>query len=579
VAAAVTALAAAAGALAAGDDGSSSSLQFMSPKGLVESDGSPHEVVEHRSALFGAADFGKYNLLSLKIKVVEEEKDDAAKGKFCPSDLPNEEVRDKILVINGFASCNFIREAAIAQNSGASALIVIENKCLESNARSGSAKWKDHCSSLGQPIPVLNYMGGSDPSVTIPAMLVSRKEGLRLIECQKQAEHKLSVENSVTGVNCTSSSDGATPVLSLRWNIPQADKVTMELWTSSLLNADIFVKPLWVQHVVPKIIDHVNFQPRYFVWDGTLLGCRDPDQPHHCEDACHNAGRYCHFDPDGFNSGKISGRDVSKENLRQLCAFKANQDQQDKWWKYISLVAERCTGKEGGDTFDNDHYYTEKCSEKMHEDAGLTFSKTQKCIEDAGGYDNDKDKINSELQEELELRKNKDIERLPSLIVNGRNVDFGVSNLNILSAVCAAFERNSRPGFCSCVMAYSPELDDADVDNYIIECFGPPTASPVSPPSNEDGGSQSSSGITFGSLIVVLFFVIGGLVGGFLVFRQRDRQRLRSEFHEDVRNIMGEYMRLDGEGDQRGGFAGGSSRNGASRVSQDDTYQPVVELS
>jgi len=132
---------------------------------------------------------------------------------------------------------------------------------------------------------------------------------------------------------------------------------------------------------MPKLVDHAEFTPKYYVWDGDKLGCTNDKTKSHCQDACHNKGKYCHMDPDKLGGGHISGRHISQENLRQHCAFKRNQGSKEaklKWWKYVALVADNCLGK-----FDVDQYFTEECSKAMHERAQISFAEGRMVMESA----------------------------------------------------------------------------------------------------------------------------------------------------------------------------------------------------
>jgi hypothetical protein len=564
-AALATALAGAWAQRAAGD--SASSIQFTAPKALLDAKGAPHviDASHHKSALFGASDFGRNNQLSLQVAVDRQARDSTL---LCPG-AASALAKDSLLLVDGYADCSFVMEAQVAQTRGAKALLVMENKCLALDVAANSLKnaaWGDHCKEVGM-ISEINYMGGVDATIRIPSMIISRWEGMRLYECYMQATGA-ALDKPLTDAQCKA---GEKPVVQMRWNIPQLKKVAFDLWTSSMLNADLFVKDTWAAVIMPKLIDLTEFQPRYFVWDGNRTGCTGAERSKSCEEGCHNKYLYCHDNP--YDISKMNGRDISQENLRQYCAFMSNSDRagQLKWWKYVALVAEKCTGRNASTTWDDKRYYTEDCSKEMHKQAGLDYTATtDKCIANGGGYGVN-DGVNKDWAKMLNFRSQLEIERLPTLIVNGKVVDFGSSLQNVLSALCSGFDASVRPDWCACI-----ENDITSEQAMVDACFRGIT--PTMPPP-----VVIESGIGIGMVLLIVVLVCAALVAAFMVVRQRDRHRMRSEFHEDVRNIMGEYMRMDQEEEDRanrpatrGSFLG-FSRSGQGRANDSGNMQIELE--
>mmetsp|Transcript_15213 Transcript_15213/g.28011 ORF Transcript_15213/g.28011 Transcript_15213/m.28011 type:complete len:567 (-) Transcript_15213:57-1757(-) len=552
-------------AAALGDDTTEGSSQLLitGPASLL-TDNIPIDVRDHRSALFGAADYGSKNALQARLAVLSEGDDDS----FCPDiddilKLTSDSKVPIVILLDGFRRCKFVTEAAMVAQAGGGGLLVMEDKCLESNQGKSDA-FKKHCDGLQSGyIKELGYMSGNDNSIAIPSMLISHYRGRQLLECYKQS---LGEDiTSVTGVSC---SKDHPIIVNMRWNIPQERTVSFDLWTSSLLDVDVFVREEWYELVMPELYKISSFTPRYFVWDGVALGCKL--EAGTCKDACHNSGRYCHFDPDGLDQGSITGRDVSRENMRQACAFQQVQQSpkdQLKWWKYVGLIARDCTGQKKV-------YYTEECSKEKHKEAGLSFEETMDCITKYGGYEVDGGE-NALWESELDARNNMELDRLPTLIVNGKIVDFGASLKNVISAICAGIERSWQPDFCPCVTS----LSSFDSEVLANTCFGgssPPT--PFSP-------SSDSSGSSFGSIFftLVLLCCFGGAVL-YAVLKRRE-SRMRSEVYEDMRNIMGEYMSMEPDDEspvRSNSFMARFSRSGASSSNNnngDEPYQPVVELS
>jgi hypothetical protein len=61
------------------------------------------------------------------------------------------------------------------------------------------------------------------------------------------------------------------------------------------------------------------FTPHMSISDGIPTNCQQEDGENLCVNLCTNNGRSCSADPDG--NGGISGADVVRESLRQLCIW------------------------------------------------------------------------------------------------------------------------------------------------------------------------------------------------------------------------------------------------------------------
>uniref|UniRef100_A0A7S2WCT3 Vacuolar sorting receptor thioredoxin-like domain-containing protein n=1 Tax=Mucochytrium quahogii TaxID=96639 RepID=A0A7S2WCT3_9STRA len=511
---------------------SASKLTVLKPKGVFEND-----AISHSSSLFGDSNFGPGNGVTATVKVVKREPN----SNHCPADMSALD-SGVVLLLSGFDSCTFVNMAIHAQGVGAVGLIVVQDKCLKTNYETKGDEFKKYCDSLnGGTVDALSYMGGVSNAVHIPAMIISRYDALKIQECNETPEKK------ITGVTCDSS-----VLLMMRWNIPQETKVDWELWSSALLNADIFTKRYWWETIIPEIDAVTTFTPRFFVWDGKKLGCSEKKD--HCQDACHNKNRYCHYDPDGLGKGRISGQSISQENMRQSCAYQqVAEGSTVSWWKYVACVADKCTEKNKEKQAD---FYSEACSKECHGQADLDFSKTMECVKVNGGYGEDSG-VNTLWEAELEARKGTKIERLPTLVVNGKMVDFGTSLKNVLGALCSAFK--DPPSFCPCVQGNDVNL--AQDSSLLDTCM--------------KNIKQPDTGIGYFTLFLILSLVVGSLVAGFLFIRRKERRQMRSEFHEDMRNIMGEYMRMDGDGNIAGDVDGSFLNGGEGTNGQ---YQHVVEL-
>jgi len=385
--------------------------------------------LEHQSATFGTPDLlGEFSHAEQKMKLYETNSQDS---NLCPT-FSRDMGSKGILLIDGYYDCPYTKLAREAQEAGMVGVVVAEKSyaCTLGKYPEWYKKQAEGRHGCKDTLPHMTGKFASD--ITIPAVIISRLDAERLKDCFKQVVNKA---NKTTDVECT-----AVPELEMKWNLNPHDKVSWELWTSSLLNRDVFADSYFYKMVLPRLQNISTFQPRFFVWNGTELGCRDSKK---CGDACHNKNRYCHMDPDGLNTGDYSGIRMSQENMRQYCVFKTNSEQ-IKWWKYISLIAEKCSrAANGRRPFDVD------CSKECHADAGLNFDATMKCITDNGGYGVDDDRKNSAWEEELRDRNEIDLQRLPTITVNGRIIEAELTLKIVLEAICGGFIRKKDQNFAN----------------------------------------------------------------------------------------------------------------------------------
>lgn len=109
--------------------------------------------------------------------------------------------------------------------------------------------------------------------------------------------------------------------------------------------------------------------PHYVLW--RCQSCA-PDYRNDTDD-CVSGGQYCAPDPDG--DGRLVGRDVVMEDLRQICIYKQSLERNKPhlWWDYVSEFYERCPLAE----------FDEKCSKKAMRRAGVKEKDIDKCVADS----------------------------------------------------------------------------------------------------------------------------------------------------------------------------------------------------
>jgi hypothetical protein len=280
--------------------------------------------------------------------------------------------------------------------------------------------------------------------------------------------------------NAVKSASGAT--IKMQWDIKSKKVVDYELWTSAEDRYGSEFKRDF-QETALKLIEKTNFKPRYYIVDGwsSFWHCNRPQG--RCGSQCLSNGKYCGPDPDDDLDKGVSGADVTRENLRQLCiwdvvsADKDNKKDQMKWWCYVNDFGESCftpggESMQSGDTF-------EKCSYDLMDTHGIDRAKVKDCVDKSF---TEGETSNVKLDQEIEDRKNFGILVLPTPVVNGvvlrgeTQFSGGSFEKNVANAICNAF--TNPPEACAEIIHPSLQIGNARVQAAIK--FAYKDASPLS---------------------------------------------------------------------------------------------------
>ncbi|KAJ6826871.1 vacuolar-sorting receptor 1-like [Iris pallida] len=308
--------------------------------------------------------------------------------------------------------CFFTTKAWNAQNAGAAAILVADNKV--------------------EPLITMDTPeednGGDDhrENITIPSALVSQRFGDSL---KKALE-----DGDMVNVN-----------LDWRESLPHPDeRVEYEFWTNSndecgpKCDSQIdFVKNFKGAAQILEQKGYTQFTPHYITWycpEAFILSKQ-------CKSQCINHGRYCAPDPEQDFSRGYDGKDVVVQNLRQVCLFKvANETGKPwLWWDYVTDFAIRCPMKE--------KKYTKECAEEVIRSLGVDIRKINDCIGDP-----EADEHNPVLKAEQDAQIGKDsrgdVTILPTLVINNRQYRGKLDKGAVLKAICAGFQETTEPAVC-----------------------------------------------------------------------------------------------------------------------------------
>ncbi len=235
----------------------------------------------------------------------------------------------------------------------------------------------------------------------------------------------------------------------MEWNLPLLTNANLELWTSCEDDAGADFK-LDFKETMLRLISHVTFQPRFFIYDGHALKC---DSKYNCKTQCLSNGKYCGRDPSGKIGDGVEGMDVVMENLRQMCIWKVLNDdvragsprtELMKWWCYANDFSDQCFDFGGeAEITESDDFVA--CSQRVMESHDISVADVSQCVLSSYKDKGKKTESNSMLDGEISDRQEYAILTLPTAIVNGRELrgqtQYGTTmETNVARAVCQGFE-------------------------------------------------------------------------------------------------------------------------------------------
>ncbi len=425
--------------------------------------------MKHSQALFGTPYYGGgKKLIGQLYYVTPGDTYDGCKspgydtGRLPTRDQDDDPSLHKIFLVDR-GDCDFVEKMKMAQDNGASAVIIADNICQCEIYNKGinndiglTDKVYEQCTKLGEAavsskrIPptskcetTLPYMAddGRGGDVSIPSFLIDFVDAQPMKDCLEKKINSASIP--LAGDSFVQQCSSQPVIVSLEWDLPVSEGKTAEwqLWSSSDSEA-LFKKSF--ADTAGRLEGKTSFTPHYFIWDGKKWGCHIGNI---CATQCTKGGYYCNPDPDHNLFRGVNGVDVVNENLREICVWQQVMQKQKQylWWNYVKKFAERC---HPGSTVDSSKF-NEACSQAVHDSdvPELNWADTKKCFEDSWTNDGK----NALLDHELELRRSLRILQLPTLVVNGVTLRGGVTPVSVLTALCAGSSSGKKPSFCICV--------------------------------------------------------------------------------------------------------------------------------
>jgi len=356
-----------------------SNLNIISPEGLKDWWKKHPKEIDTSLAAFGYVPWGRKIRGQLELADPINACDYIKQGQ-------KEFARHPIIVAKR-GDCTFVQKAHYAQLAGASMLLVVDDKYEDVK------------------LHLMVDKTGNEDSVKIPAILVDKTGGDRLIESLKSEDSKISSISVIYDFNLT-----------------KTDVVKYNVWLSSANEKSFEFIKQWVKYE-KDFGENTQLTPHYAHY-------KNSDSPSNC--LCN--GKYCAEDPDEIREN--TGADVLLEDLRQVCLF--NEYSSDTYISYMLNY----------DTFCLRQGKMKDCGSMMVKWVGADVERIDRCI---NGYFDTKNPNNCNSnyyfdQEAIAMAKD-GVFYTPYININGMAYRGGLFPVkNVFEAVCESFTK--APGVC-----------------------------------------------------------------------------------------------------------------------------------
>mmetsp|Transcript_11701 Transcript_11701/g.15180 ORF Transcript_11701/g.15180 Transcript_11701/m.15180 type:complete len:605 (+) Transcript_11701:120-1934(+) len=528
----------------------STNVSFLSPDKLKK------RTYTHTDALFGVP-FQKNRKISGSVYYMTPPKDEVIEAG-CEESYPvtfSTEPENRnfpglgnqvFLVDRG--NCTFTQKVRIAQMNGAEAVLIANNECIqqdftvlmeefhlsEEKAKEVCCKFakdKTECNRLNVesmlPFMASNGMQGSDLSITIPAFMITLTDSLLVKSFLCCSQESLNAEGiqfcnklSDEGLHfykdeCNNAKTSKLVMADFMLDTPHPDNnVEYQLWMKSDAPPDFLESFEWFSQ---SITSDTTFTPNYIVINGASYNCVGEDSP--CGNFCTRNGEYCAI-PEKHD---VLGIDVLEENVRQHCLWQLEEENFHTnglplWWLYQKRFREKKCEFQGSRFLECGQQITNSLP-------GLDQDAFKGCIDT-------KDEI---LKTMVKNQADMGI-FTTAMIVNTRVIHFSLSSSLLAEVICAGFKEGTSPKVCECVSKVSNANDLA----LCKSCMETNDCDSVLSGSTT-GSGKNQAGFSTGTVVFMLVTIssVFALLT-FIYTRQQKRQ-----MHDDVRNILAEYMPLE----------------------------------
>lgn len=325
-------------------------------------------------------------------------------------------------------SCPFMVKVRNAQNIGARAVVIVNNRDEDVEA-------------------VTMTDSGVGSSLFIPTFLISQIDGDLI---------KGYLANPVYS---------RMVALNLHFSMPRAiDVVDYSIWISSGSKNSISFIQEFADYGKKFKKEVAVFTPRYVMWH--CLQCSAYNYVSN-EINCLSGGRYCAPDPD--LNGPLTGRDVLKEDLREICVYKQALEAKhsyDVWFDYVKALNSTCT--EG---------INEECSYAAMDKVGANAKNAKECVTRSFLGGNPALDDNTLLREQRLAWSESNLQFNPAVIINNQTYRGDLRAEPVFQAICSGYDPKSQPDICRSDETEPVKRDQDQIGVWtvviiVLVCFG-----------------------------------------------------------------------------------------------------------
>ena len=288
---------------------------------------------------------------------------------------------------------------------------------------------------------------GHGGDISIPAILISKNDGDKIINYY--IEHRDSKE------------DIKKIRFEIKFDLEKKDNtVNYEIWyTPDIENVYIFLKDFQRYQYILEEYAKINVR---FVTYPHFLYDANKNNPY---DDCFGAGLYC-IRPGKF--GITDGTLIIMQSLIQKCIFdySMKNEKQRYFLNYMTKFYENCIKQEK---------FNEICSNDVINNVGIPLDEINSCVKNSfvlqseNSYKISKNKI---LDNEYALRKKYNVNRVPSITINGRLYIGSWRPEFVFEALCASLIKKPRSCYSETIKRQSEGFSNRSMGFIIFFVFG-----------------------------------------------------------------------------------------------------------
>jgi len=482
---------------------------------------------DHREALFGFPPYGyaiEEKVYYMKSTMCDDDMDYSRRGfpeRAKNSDGEMEAMVPPFILMIDRGECSFVQKAHNAQRTGASAVLIADDKCLCSVGNECAPSLPGEGCEPDEPVMNSNEMNFK---VIVPSFLLFKHEVDPIKQALMNNEEVVAKMSwpvpptPQTAASTDSAGNGNGIVQYELWTTPKQDD-------TNILFQDFRV-------IVKALGDRASFSPRDYLFDGKRAGCIFNGE-NQCDNLCTNNGRYCLSDPDDGMDKGFSGADVVTESLRRACVWQEYKEENGghKWWAYVDEFRYRCNNE--------DYFTNELCIKDAMKSSGVDYDRVNACMEASGGVEGDVE--NSLLNMELAEQEEENVMMIiPGALVNKSWLRGKLTADQLFQAICAGFGSGSKPEVCK----------TCDLCLNVRECVEEkkctkqwdllPLTAINDDDNNSRGNAREGKRKSRSSTFMILSVLFVGAVGGFGYFfmKKKGRQSPSSALYRNMTMVQ-----------------------------------------